>query len=498
MFLAVIAARWPFVRLPFSADEAYYSVAARMWLEGLRLYADLGFVRPPGMAGVFALPRMTGFQAGDGFLRLLSAGFMGLTAAVLVWWMLRRLSVRAVAIAAACLVAWSASLSLQNEANAETWMLLPYAASALVGLSAFGRDTALRRAIWLSACAGLLVAVAALFKQVALVGLAVPFIAWVAYRPPARRGVLLTAVFLGAAVIGVLSVPAWVAVSGDGVRHYLYFVWLGVGGYIAGAKATSGPYVAQRVAMVTPSLLVPLGVAAASIGVIGWRRRDVPSDPLVVFALWWLAVSTIGVAASGRWYPHYFIQLLPAGAVLLAVSAQMLFDNAQGSRRAFVLAVAVVTCPVLLSASSLAADLDGLGRETGQRSRPVALAKRTEWKTRRGETALIWGPPMTAAYVKRDLWGGVPWLYYGMGTPASAVVLGGRVESQADRMLERLESEDPPDTVVLAAELSRPIPGAAVDDPRVARRLGRLLDEEYELVWRTKRSPQFGEVYRRR
>ena len=41
----------------------------------------------------------------------------------------------------------------------------------------------------------------------------------------------------------------------------------------------------------------------------------------------WLAVSAIGVAAGGRFYPHYYIQLIPPLAVLAAPYYAELWRN---------------------------------------------------------------------------------------------------------------------------------------------------------------------------
>jgi hypothetical protein len=51
----------------------------------------------------------------------------------------------------------------------------------------------------------------------------------------------------------------------------------------------------------------------------GWRVRPVERNALV----WLLAASAIGTAASGRFFPHYYIGILPALAVLAAPAADL-------------------------------------------------------------------------------------------------------------------------------------------------------------------------------
>jgi 4-amino-4-deoxy-L-arabinose transferase-like glycosyltransferase len=48
----------------------------------------------------------------------------------------------------------------------------------------------------------------------------------------------------------------------------------------------------------------------------------------------WLAVSIVGASASGRFYPHYYIQMLPPMVLLTAPVAAALWRDASSSRRA--------------------------------------------------------------------------------------------------------------------------------------------------------------------
>jgi 4-amino-4-deoxy-L-arabinose transferase-like glycosyltransferase len=48
----------------------------------------------------------------------------------------------------------------------------------------------------------------------------------------------------------------------------------------------------------------------------------------------WLAVSIVGTSASGRFYPHYYIQMLPPMVLLTAPVAAALWRDAASSRRA--------------------------------------------------------------------------------------------------------------------------------------------------------------------
>jgi 4-amino-4-deoxy-L-arabinose transferase-like glycosyltransferase len=61
-----------------------------------------------------------------------------------------------------------------------------------------------------------------------------------------------------------------------------------------------------------------------------WRQAPAARVALAV----WLIVSVVGTSASGRFHPHYYIQLLPPLAVLTAPAVAALWRNAPLSRRA--------------------------------------------------------------------------------------------------------------------------------------------------------------------
>lgn len=496
--VAVLALRFPAFHVPFGADEGYYSVTARLWLEGHRLYGDLAFVRPPGLAWVYALPRVLGFYAGDGFLRALSAGVAAMTAAVVTWWIVRRATNRGAVAGIICAIAWSASLTLQNEANSETWMLLPYTLSALACFAAFEVRAPLRRRLALAVLGGVALGVAALFKQVALTGLAMPLIAWAAHRPERTPGLHAAAAFWGAAMVALAASPAFVLLAGDSFPAYASAVWLGVSSYVALSRETSQALIGARLSIVAIPFLIPLVVSVAVLAAAAFADRARARDPRVIFAAWWLATSMIGVAASGRWYPHYFLQIVPAAAILVALAAEAAVAERPLARTARVLSATCTAVALIGVVWGTVADMSTIADLNRRRARPVLLAARADVGTPDGGTVLAWGPPVAAAYVKHDLWGSVPWLYYGIATPESRYVFGHYVPSQAERLLEQLESERPPDTVVLAEPLDVPAAGSPLDGTQVPDALGRLLGRDYERTPASLRKPHVGDVYSKR
>src|SRR5205085_8479731 len=67
----------------------------------------------------------------------------------------------------------------------------------------------------------------------------------------------------------------------------------------------------------------------------GWRKFPAERDAFV----WLLIVSAVAAAASGRFYPHYYIGMLPALAALAApAAARLAFPGPSSTERFAVLA----------------------------------------------------------------------------------------------------------------------------------------------------------------
>ncbi len=72
-------------------------------------------------------------------------------------------------------------------------------------------------------------------------------------------------------------------------------------------------------------------VAAAGVSAVQLRRRLAEPPSLILVA--WAAGSLFGVASSGRFFPHYLIQLLPAFALLAAPAAESAWQGLRAGRR---------------------------------------------------------------------------------------------------------------------------------------------------------------------
>jgi len=500
--------RVPFLSLPFGQqDEGYYAAIARAVAEGRGLYADLGYVRPPGLNVPYALAWKVSEAIGVRydltvrvFAALVAAAAVGLLAAYLF----RRFDTLAATFGSTLAALLSASLTLQNEANSETWLMLPYVASALLVLWAM--DRAMPPGRWRAAMliAGALTGVAALFKEVALVNLAVPLLAAFTLLDErrVRRGLVATAFFAGGVLIVEAGVLTGLAATGQ-ARDFLYHTWFTRLFYVADTHmrvSVADILVRQlrllRVVFVAP-LVATLATAIAAVAGSGVERSR--ERRMVLFALGWLVVSAVGVAASGRFYQHYFIQAtIPLALLLSASLAAFARPVGHAGLRWAVVIAATVGCA--LPAYAWVADTGTISRLSDSRGVWRELAERADAVTPAGGTLFVWGDLVSVrAYSHVPAATDVVWVYYGFGRPGGEVALGRWFPSVGDRLLTDLKAR-PPDTIVLTAQLGEWLPGVRVsplqpaDDLRVEDALLETIAEDFRLVERDSQYAVFTRV----
>jgi 4-amino-4-deoxy-L-arabinose transferase-like glycosyltransferase len=299
-------------------DEGEYATLAWLWRSGAGVpYRDYLEQKPPLSVGMNALAQALSSDGVFG-LRCLSwiwgvATVVALYALVeamarrgrMGWRLQRDIRLRTAlagcgAFVAAALLSDARTQSLA--ANTETWQTLPLLGALALLFLPEPRDLKPRNYVG----AGVLIGVAALFKQTA--GFAV-FLLPLACQE--RKGRLLPSVAW--TVLGALApwAGAWEIfhLNGAGLdflqcllvydRAYALQSWVGAAGRAVGL----GMYLAP--------LLAPLGWLAF----LGWRAlgRDRGSRAWLGA---WLGVGFCGAAAAGRYYPHYVIPLLAPLALL--------------------------------------------------------------------------------------------------------------------------------------------------------------------------------------
>lgn len=490
--------RMPFVRLPFGQqDEGYYAAVARATAGGSRLYADIGYVRPPGLNVAYLLAYRVSELFGapyDLTVRVLAGLVAAATVALVAGFLASRLDVWAAATGSVLAAFMGASFALQNEANSETWMMLPYTGAALLLYAAIEQVPSRRRTLCVLG-AGALLGAAALFKEVALVGLALPLAGVLIAPPGLRRGwFALTAVFAGGAALSIAVALGVLALSGQ-VRDFLYHTWFTRLVYVSDTHASVSALevLRRQLELVDAAFVVPLVAALAMYvtAIVVVRRSWSDEVRLAHYAVAWLALSAIGVAASGRFYQHYFIQATMPLALLVAASMAAVLGLRSAPAVARGLAAGIALAAVLAPAVGFARDTQAVPGFVERRGVWPALAAQVDERTPEDGTLLVWGTFVSLrAYADTAPATDVAWVHYAFGTPGGDVFLGRTFPSVGDRLLADLE-RTPPDTIVLTSPLGDLLPGARgsaldrADDPRVETALLGMLEAEFEESLRT-------------
>jgi hypothetical protein len=149
----------------------------------------------------------------------------------------------------------------------------------------------------------------------------------------------------GGSLISLAAVALPFALSGaldDFLYANLSYNWVYVG-FLSGA---------QRLANLGLGLLFFCAVAAPFVAgalaglVVIWRKRSAVTDYVLIL---WAIASAIGVASGGRFFPHYFLQLMPSLAVLTGVLIYDRFVNGANytlSKPAWITACAVLVVSI--------------------------------------------------------------------------------------------------------------------------------------------------------
>ncbi|HSR90186.1 MAG TPA: glycosyltransferase family 39 protein [Gemmatimonadales bacterium] len=315
-------------------DEAYYAVVGGEMVHGGTMYRDATDRKPPLLFtvywGAFRLAEYPDWPA----IHLLSLGWVLATMAVL--YALGSLLFTPVTgvVAAFLYGAFQPLLRFSNLAfNGELLMNLPICAGLWL-LFKEGRRTVR----WEPLAGGALVGAAALLKQPAGVAL-LPFCLY-CLHPEYRRSrsystgtgwghaplVLagFALVLAGAALIlrhfGILADAWYWSVVDHDVPHGALdpAFWQRAGRAGVEFVLASGP------------LLIGAGLSLFSSPDL-WNGRKAERDALIVLAL----ASMLGVSASGRFFSHYFIQLLPALVLLAAPALAELWRVNRASARSW-------------------------------------------------------------------------------------------------------------------------------------------------------------------
>ncbi len=295
-------------------DEAVYAVVGKVMLHGGLPYADAIERKPPLLFGVYwATFRLFG-ESNWLALHLLGAAWVLATMRGLELAARRMAGPRAGLIAALAYGLIQPFATAKNLAfNGEVLMNLPLAwAYALVLGQRAGQGAG-----WRALAAGVLVAMASLLKQPAAIA-ALPLGLYLLGAP--RQGWRLAALAtLGGA--GTMTAAAlWLNRYGLLADAWYWSVLDHTVPHLFWLRAAEHTALFALCAL---PLLLPLADRARQAA--AWRGKEAERRTM----LGWAAVSVIGAAAGGRFYPHYYIQVLPPLALLAGAYYARRLDHAQ-------------------------------------------------------------------------------------------------------------------------------------------------------------------------
>jgi len=299
-----VALRWPIAGIPLDRDEGGYAYIAQRWLQGEVPYRESFDQKTPGLYAAYAVIERA---LGESPAAIHWGTQLYTLATLAVLFLLgRRLYGEDGGLAAGALAAFMTAdhCLLGNSSNSETFMLLPLTAGFLAALLARERES-WRWAMACGACTGL----ALLFKQVAMSNAAFHLALLLLHQ----RRVSLAAAFLAGASLVLAPVPAYFAAAHAWGPFYEcvigYNLKYSAGIHLSVYPANFWDSFSRTLAPFWPVYLLALPEAFRP------GRRC---------AAGWLAFSFLGVCAGGFFRGHYYLQAVPALALLAGASVARL------------------------------------------------------------------------------------------------------------------------------------------------------------------------------
>ncbi|MCE0768521.1 hypothetical protein LWC35_37355 [Pseudonocardia kujensis] len=347
---------------PFRGDQAIFALIGRQVLHGETLYTDLWDVKQPGVFLWYGLADALGLgETGARLLDVLAAVAFG----ACVWGLLRRRTStpwvrRWLPVLATGVLLASAGPG--DFGQPEMLCLVPAVGAFALVAADPDRAPGWARIVGAAVCVG----VVGVFKLplAAVAGLAL--LVFLALRLRGRARVVAVAVVLGAALVPVLLVLAWLAARGAGGAALR--VWLVDALDMGAAHGSRSPFRLLEGLGRYCLWSAPVVLLAARRAGSAWRRRDALDLAMVAFAV----LHVLSVAGQfGWWYQWYF---LSAPLVLLALRGldDLAPRLARGPRRGRAITLLAVAClPLLAHAASwtVPAVLDGGGLTAASRAR---------------------------------------------------------------------------------------------------------------------------------
>ncbi|MGH8823254.1 MAG: hypothetical protein ACRDVN_02105 [Jiangellaceae bacterium] len=436
---AAAAMRLRFAGVPLTADEAGYGVVAGRWADGASLYGDAWVDRPQALVLLYRVA----WESGPTGVRVLALVATAVTA-LGVAWAARTLAGRNAALAAAGLyLLVSPAPRLEGWAANGELLAGAFTTLGIAGLLAWRK--AGRTSGGLLAAGMLLVSTAPLVKQSAVEGL---LVAVVLVAPHARSRL---------PALGWAVLPWVVAVVHGGSVGFDRW-WFAVVGYrFHGDPAAEG--VLGRLELFWQAV-PPLVLDAAPLLAVGLVCLSRLGRRHSVFAAW-LAGGLVGVVGGGLFHTHYWLQLLPLGAVAAGVAWARMPRRVVPAVVAGIVVLAVGWAPFLAtdSPAELVTDATGDLRLASAERVGHELAELSDPDER---VLVVWAAASVYAYADREP--ATPFLWF---RPVRYI------DGASEAIIDQVAGDDPPAAIAVAQppELLDPDGG-----------LSRLLEQRYQRV----------------
>jgi len=302
--------RLTFLHEPFERDEGVYAYLGQVILEGGIPYRDLLEIKPLGIYYIYAIG-IALFGATTEAIRLFTACY-SLVTGICIFVLARKLAGPRAGLCAALLFSiYSSAPNMQgSSSNTEVFMLLPLVLGTYFLLSSYGS----RKRLYLSLC-GLSAACALLIKTVALPQVAVLLGMALLNKTGSRKpkeivgdaiSLMLPMVLLAGGVMLYFD-------SNGVLNEFLYWNVVFPAKYIK-ADLTGNP-ASEAMHLLFPEFHLLLFLALPTAAWQLFRKRD--REHLLL--LLWILAAGLGVLMPGKFFPHYFIQLLPPLAIAAGI-----------------------------------------------------------------------------------------------------------------------------------------------------------------------------------
>jgi 4-amino-4-deoxy-L-arabinose transferase-like glycosyltransferase len=303
-------------------DEGMWFTAAEEILRGKALYREIYFDKPPGLPLLYAL-LFSIFGAHIIVIRLFTIAYSLAISAVLYLFSTSLYDRRAGVLSAAMFAVFSTTYTTGHTQglNTDFLMLLPYTAGAYLLVrshtdQAASAIYALAGSIMIGV--GFQINPKAIFDLIFFALLLVicpsPGSGWV-FRALSRMALVM----IGFA-IGSLPFLAYIAAR-HSLSHYWLYVWDWGARYVSyypapyvilNALARSADYFALNNTLLIALVFVATSVVKRMRLLSGDVSKPAPGAKFDVILLIWFAASYLGLIVGGRFFSHYFFQILPS------------------------------------------------------------------------------------------------------------------------------------------------------------------------------------------